>query len=133
MKFRECGELLDGRKLLLKMKERIFWSCVQLAMLHRNKIWCLQKNGMAILKRIEKAMIRAMCRVKLIEKRSSQELMDLQGLAKILDKLKQTECYGMSMLSVGIVMCRVKRWIEKRSRGRLKMTWRRQMVKQVRD
>ena len=26
--FRECGELLNGRKLLLKMKGRIYQSCV---------------------------------------------------------------------------------------------------------
>ena len=40
---------------------------------------------MAIL-RTEKAMIRAMCRVKSIEKRSSQELVDLLGLEETSDR-----------------------------------------------
>ena len=33
IKFEECGKLLNGRKLLWKMKEQIHWSCVRLAML----------------------------------------------------------------------------------------------------
>ena len=36
-------------------------------------MWCLKENEMAIL-RTEKAMMRAMCGVKIIEKRKSQEL-----------------------------------------------------------
>ena len=42
---------------------------------------------MAILRRIEKAMMRAMCGVKIIEKRSSQELMSLLGLKDTLKGL----------------------------------------------
>ena len=34
IKFRECGELLYVRKLSLKMKRRIFQSCVRSAMLY---------------------------------------------------------------------------------------------------
>ena len=48
-------------------------------------IWCLRENEMAILKRTEKTMIRAMCGVKSIEKRSSLDLMDLLGLEETLD------------------------------------------------
>ena len=42
---------------------------------------------MAILRRTEKAMMRAMCRVKIFEKRRSQELMSLLGLKDTLDGL----------------------------------------------
>ena len=42
---------------------------------------------MVILKRTEKAMITAMCRVKLIEKRCCQELKDLLSLEDTLDRL----------------------------------------------
>ena len=34
IKVRECGELPHGRKLSLKMKERIYQSCVRSAMLY---------------------------------------------------------------------------------------------------
>ena len=63
IKFGECGELLYGRRFLLKMKERIYQSCVRLAMLYGSETWCLKENEMAILRRTEKAMMRAMCGV----------------------------------------------------------------------
>ena len=72
IKFKECGELLYGRKFSLKIKGRIFQSCIRSAMLYGSKTWCLGKNEMAILRRTEKARMRVMCGVKLIEKRSSQ-------------------------------------------------------------
>ena len=48
IKFRECGELLHGRKFSLKMKGRIYQSCVRSAMLYRSETWCLRENEMAI-------------------------------------------------------------------------------------
>ena len=42
---------------------------------------------MAVLRRTEKAMIRAMCKVKLIEKKRAQELMSLLVLKDTLDGL----------------------------------------------
>ena len=42
---------------------------------------------MAILRRTEKALVRAMCGVKIIEKRRSQKLMSLLGLKDTLDGL----------------------------------------------
>ena len=86
IKFRECGELLYGRKFSSKMKGRIYQSCVRSAMLYRSETWCLRENEMAILRRTEKVMMRAMCRVKITEKRS-QELTSLLGLKDTLDGL----------------------------------------------
>ena len=87
IKFRKCGELLYGRKFLLKTKGKIYQSCVRSAMLYGSETWCLRKNEMAIFRRTEKAMMRAMCGVKLIEKRRSQQLMSLRDLKDTLDKL----------------------------------------------
>ena len=42
---------------------------------------------MAVLKRTEKAMMRAMCEVKMVEKRRSQERMSLLGSKDTLDGL----------------------------------------------
>ena len=69
------------------MKGRIYQSCVRLAMLYGSKTWCLRKNEMAILRRTEKAMIRAMCGDKMIEKRRSQKLTSLLSLNNTLDGL----------------------------------------------
>ena len=90
--FKEGGELLYGKKFSSKMKGRIHQSCVRSAMLYESE------NEMAILRRTEKAMIRAMCGFKLIEKRWSQKRMSLLGLKDTLDGLtKASAVRGMSM------------------------------------
>ena len=50
IKFREGEELLYGRKFSVKMKGRIYQSCVRTAMLYGSETWCLRGNEMAILK-----------------------------------------------------------------------------------
>ena len=57
IKFKECGESLYERKFSLKMKGRVYQSCVRSAMLYGSKTWCLRENEMAILRRTEKAMM----------------------------------------------------------------------------
>ena len=41
---------------------------------------CLRENEVAILRRAERFMVRAICSVKLMDKRSTMELMDILGL-----------------------------------------------------
>ena len=43
IKFRECGKLLYGRKFSLKMKGRIYQSCVKSAMLYGSETWCQRR------------------------------------------------------------------------------------------
>ena len=70
MKFRECGELLLGRRFSLKMKGMLYRSCVRSAMLHGSETWCLRENEMVIL-RTERAMVRSMCGVKLEDRKNT--------------------------------------------------------------
>ena len=42
---------------------------------------------MAILRRTERAMIQAMCGVKLLDQRNSEELMDMLGVKESLDRM----------------------------------------------
>ena len=44
MKFRECGELLLGRRFSLRMKGMVYRSCVRSAMLHGSETWCLRES-----------------------------------------------------------------------------------------
>ena len=67
------------------MKERIYQSYVRSGMLYGSEMWYLRENEMAILRRAKKAMMRAMCKVKVIEKRTSQEFMSLLSLKDTLD------------------------------------------------
>ena len=48
-------------------------------MLYGSETWCLRENEMAILRRTERAMVRAMCGAKLMERRT-EDLMEMLGL-----------------------------------------------------
>ena len=117
-------ELLYGKKFLLKMKRKIYQSCIRSAILYGSKMWRLRKNEMAILRRTEKAMMRAMCAVKMIEKRRSRELMSLQSLMDTLDGLARAS--GVQWY--GHVLRRALDFevAGKRGHGQPNMTWKRQ-------
>ena len=51
-------------------------------MLYGSEAWCLREKEMAILRRTERAMIRAMCGVKLLDRRNSEEFVDMLGIKK---------------------------------------------------
>ena len=69
MKFRECVELLRGRRFSLRMKGMVYRSCVRSAMLYGSETCCLWETEMAILRRTERAMMRSMCGVKLVDRK----------------------------------------------------------------
>ena len=69
IKFRECSEILIGRRFSLKMKGKIYKSCVRSVMRYGSEAWCLREKEMAILRRTERTIIRAMCGVKLLDKK----------------------------------------------------------------
>ena len=77
IKFRECSKILKGRRFSIKMKRKVYKSCVRTTMLYENEAWCLRQKKMAILRRTERAMIQVMCGVKLIDKRNREELTDM--------------------------------------------------------
>ena len=56
--FRECGEILFGKKFFLRMKGKIYKSYVRSTMLYRSKTWCLRENKIAILRKSERFMVR---------------------------------------------------------------------------
>ena len=49
-------------------------------MLCGSEAWCLREKEMAILKRTERAAIRAMYDVKLLDRKNSEELIDMLGI-----------------------------------------------------
>ena len=55
-------------------------------MLYGSETWCLREKEMAIL-RTERAMIRVMCGVKLLNRRNSEKLMDMLGIKESLDRM----------------------------------------------
>ena len=80
VKFRECRELLNSKRFSLKLKGMVYRSCSRSAMLYGSETWCLRENEIAILRRTERAMVRAMCGAKLMEKKRTEDLMEMLGL-----------------------------------------------------
>ena len=68
VKFKESGQLLNSKRLSLKTKGMVYRSCVRSGMLHGSETWHLKENEMAVLRSTERAMVRAMYGVKLMEK-----------------------------------------------------------------
>ena len=62
------------------VKRENFISVVISAMLYGSETWCLRENEMAILRRTERAMVRVMCGAKLMEKKRTEDLMEMLGL-----------------------------------------------------
>ena len=85
-KFRECDEMLFGKRFSLQKKGKIYKSYLRSAMLYGSKMWCLRENEVAIVRRAERFVVRAMFGVKLVDKRNAA-LMDMLGLKEAADKL----------------------------------------------
>ena len=97
VKFKECGQLLNSKRFSLKMKGMDYRSCVRSAMLYGSETWCLRENEVAILRRTERAMVRAMCGAKLMEKKRTEGLMEMLGLEEIvvhMAKVNGVRWYG---------------------------------------
>ena len=67
--FRECGELLYGRRFPLKLKWSVYKSYVRPAILYESEAWCLKESEMGILRRTERSMVSAMRGVQLKDKK----------------------------------------------------------------
>jgi len=49
-------------------------------MLYGSEAWCLMENELSILRRIERAIVRATCGQKLMDKKNIDDLMSMLGL-----------------------------------------------------
>ena len=87
VKFMECEELLLGNRFSLKMKGKFYHCCVRSAILYGSQAWCLKENEKAILRRMERAMVRAMCGQKVVDRKTTEEQIDMLGLKETIDRL----------------------------------------------
>ena len=69
------------------MKGMVYHSCVRSAMLYRSERWCLRETEMASLKRTERAMMRSMCGVKLVDRKKMDDLMEMLDLKDTMDRM----------------------------------------------
>ena len=73
-------------------------------MLYESETWCFRENEMAILRRIEGAMVRAMCGAKLMEKKRTEDLIEMLRLKETavqIAKANGVRWYGHVFRRVG--------------------------------
>ena len=75
VKLRDCHDLLCRKTFTLKIKGSVCKSCVKSTMLYGSVTWCLCQNKVGILQRTERAMVSSMCGVKVMDKKSTKDLM----------------------------------------------------------
>ena len=137
MKFRECRELLRGRRFSLTMKAMVYRSCVRSVMLYGSETWFLRESEMAILRRTERAMVRSMCGVKLVDRKKMEDMMEVLGLRETLDRMAKANgvrWYGHVIKKDDDNVLKKAMMMEvngQRKRGRPKLTWRRQVEESV--
>ena len=86
VKFRECGELLYGRRFPLRLKGAVNKSYVRSAILYGSEAWCLKESEMSILRRTERSTVREMCGVQLKVRKKYMALMFMLGLKETMDQ-----------------------------------------------
>ena len=87
VRFRKCGELLLRNRVPLKTKGKVYRCYVRSAILYGSEAWCLKEKEKAILRKIERAMVRAMCSQKVVDRKTIEEQMDMLGLKEIIYRL----------------------------------------------
>ena len=69
------------------MKRMVYRTYAPSAMLYGSETWCLKESKMGILRRTERAMVRSMCGVKLVDRKNMEELMEMLGFKKTLNRM----------------------------------------------
>ena len=87
VKFRECPNLLCGKKSSLNIKGIAHRIYVRSAMPYGSETWSLGQREIGILQRTERAMMRSMCEVKLVDKKLTKDLMHMLNLNETIDQL----------------------------------------------
>ena len=69
------------------MKGKVYRCCVTSAILYGSETWCLKENEKAILRTMKRAMVRAMCGQKVVDRKTTEEQMDMLGLKETTERL----------------------------------------------
>ena len=82
-KFHELSPILTRKGASLKLKGKIYSTCVRSAMVYGSETWPMKKEDLSRLERAERWMMRRMCGVTLRDRVSSRELYDRLGLDSV--------------------------------------------------
>ena len=125
-KFREYLPLLTSRSLSLSKRGEIYDSVVRNTMIYASECWAPSHETVQRVKRTDRAMIRWICGVKLVDRVNSNTLLSKLGLPDVESALRQRRLrwYGHVQRSTGwINRCTVMDVAGVAGRGRPRMTW----------
>ena len=127
-KFRELAPILTVRGMSLKMKGKIYSTCVQSVMVYGSETWPLKVANVQQLERTERMMVRWMCGVTLKDKKRSQELLDSLNIISVAERVRR----GRLRWFGHVERKGAEEWVSKcrdlvvagnRDRGRGRKTW----------
>ena len=82
-KFRELAPFLTSKGVSLRLKGKVYESCVRSCMIYGSETWAMKKEHERQLQKTEMRMIRWMCGVSLRERKTNVELRDRVGIEDI--------------------------------------------------
>jgi hypothetical protein len=86
-KFRELGTILTMKGLSLKVKGRVYDTCVRSTFLYGSETWAVKVEQVQRMERTEMQMVRWMCGVKLRDRIPNEELRRRMGIESVKDAL----------------------------------------------
>ena len=88
-KFRELSQTLTKRGLSLKIKGKLYKTCVQRVLVYASETWAVKIEDEQRLKRAENAMVRWMCGVTLRDRCAMQGLRERLGIVSVMDVVRR--------------------------------------------
>ena len=88
-KFRELGPILMRKGMSLKVKGKVYNTCVRSTLLYGSETWAVKVEQEQRLQRTEMQMVRWMCGAKLRDRVSSEELRNRLGIESVKVKLRR--------------------------------------------
>ena len=127
-KFRELAPVLTSRGASLKVKGKVYRTCVQRVMVYGSETWPMKDEDMQRLERTERMMVRWMCGVRLKNRISSEELNGRLGIVRITEIVRRGRLGWFGHLERKanddwVSACRNYEVQGQRSRGRGRKTW----------
>jgi len=88
-KFRELSGVLTKRGVSLKLKGKVYATCVRSTMIYGSETWVLNMEQQQRLERVEMRMVRWMCGVSLRERKTNDDLRKMMGIESVMDVVKR--------------------------------------------
>ena len=137
-KFREVGTILTMKGLSLKIKGRVYDTCVRSTMLYGSETWAVKVEQVQRMERTEMQMVRWMCGTKLRDRITNAELRSRLGIESVSDALKRRRLRWWGHIerreeSNWLKKCQNLEVSGKRPQGRPKKSWREVVARDLKD